>query len=344
MAWLSGFNRSLLRAYHRVRPYLSYARSFLRSRHQIIRVWPVGEIELDGSVALFIHFNVQGEVADYVLTYLRALKDSGFDVVFVSNSRLRRRGSLEALQPLCRAVIERHNVGYDFGAVREALNLLRLPRPETQRLLIANDSVYGPLVRLQDVLARVDFDAADLWGATDSWQHRYHLQSYFLLAGRTVLTSPVWRSFWQRVRQVSSKEWVIARYEIGLTQRLLRAGLRCRPLWPYYELIDQTDVVQTVKQDDDAVAFADPLNQMRIEAIRRVRDATAHRIPLNPTSDLWRQLLLAGYPFLKIGLLRDNPTNVPDVADWRTAIAGFPEADLAMIERDLQRRMRNRVP
>jgi hypothetical protein len=323
-------------------PYLAYAWSFLRGRRHIVRVWPEGRIELDESVALFTHFDRRGQLADHVLGYVRALHNSGFSVVFVSNCGHRLRDSLTALQPFCRAIIVRQNVGYDFGAVRETLDLLDLPRLQTERLLIANDSVYGPLVPITDMLSRVDFDEADLWGATESWQSRYHLQSYFLLAGRRAITSPAWQEFWQGVRQVSSKKWVIYRYEIGLTQKLLRAGLRIRPLWPYHELLDHA--VNSSPPDEADMAMNDPLKQMRALANQRLREAAAQRAPLNPTSDLWRQLLLSGFPFLKVELLTKNPTDVPDVADCRRVVAEIPGADLAMIERDLRLRMRNRSP
>jgi lipopolysaccharide biosynthesis protein len=191
------------------------------------------------------------------------------------------------------------------------------------------------------MMARVDFNQADLWGTTESWQYRYHLQSYFLLAGRRAMTSPAWQSFWRGVRQVSSKQWVVARYEVGLTQKLLKAGLRCQPLWSYNELLDRVIDLPVPEETEKKI---DPIEHMRVIANQRLRTAAANRTALNPTSDLWRQLLLAGFPFLKVELLRKNPTNVPDVADWRSVAAEIPGADLAMIERDLQLQMRNRSP
>jgi lipopolysaccharide biosynthesis protein len=291
--WLAGLVRLLRRAYVRIRARLAYLRSFLRARHQVVRMWPEGEVKLSENVALFIHFDRGGQLAEHVLTYLHALNDCRFDVVFVSNSRFRDPDSLDALRPLCRAIIERHNVGYDFGATCEVLGLLAIPRQDTQQLLITNDSVYGPLVPLQDVLGRVNYAVADFWGATESWQHRYHLQSYFLLVGKRVLTSPVWRSFWRGVRQVSSKEWVVSRYEVGLTQTLLRAGLRCRSLWSYYDLIEQTAAIPIPDRDG---AESDPLIQMRLKAIARVRHAAARRIPLNPTAELSQDRTVARQP------------------------------------------------
>jgi hypothetical protein len=324
-----------------VYPYLAYARSFLRRPHHILLVWPEGRIELGERVALFTHFDRRGRLADHVVAYVQALHGCGFSVVFISNSGRLLPESLSRLQPFCRAVIVRRNVGYDFGAVSEVLGLLDLPQPDTERLLIANDSVFGPLRPIDEMMERVDFNQADFWGATESWQHRYHLQSYFLLAGRRAMTSPAWQAFWQDVRQVSSKQWVVARYEVGITQRLLQAGLRCQPLWPYHELLDHVVCKST---PGDSVATDDPIEQMRSYANERLRTAVAKRAALNPTADLWRQLLLDGFPFLKVELLRKNPTQVPDVADWRSVLANIPGADRTMIERHLQLQMRNRSP
>jgi hypothetical protein len=305
-------------------------------------MWPGVDVELGKDVALFVHFDRRGKLADHVINYVRALHDQGFSVVFVTNSGRQDHDSLNALKPLCRAVVVRRNVGYDFGAVREMLDLLELPRVETQRLLIANDSVYGPLVPMTDMFARVDFDVADLWGATESWQHRYHLQSYFLLAGRRAMTSGAWHRFWKGVRPVSSKQWAINRYEMGLTQDLLRAGLRCRALWPYHELLGRCTVLSALP--DSKLTGLDTLAQARILADEHICRAAARLVPLNPTADLWRQLLLAGFPFIKAELLRKNPSGVPDVAHWRSVVADLPGADVAMIERDLQLKMRHRAP
>jgi hypothetical protein len=56
--------------------------------------------------------------------------------------------------------------------------------------------------------------------------------------------------------------------------------------------------------------------------------------PLNPTADLWRYLLQSGFPFIKKELLRDNPTRVADISEWR-AVASERAIDLASM--DLER-------
>jgi hypothetical protein len=314
--------------------YASYLRSFARRKRHVIRVWPEGEIEPGKHVALFVHFDRRERLAEHALAYVRELHANGFSVIFVSNAGRMSEESLTLLKPICRAVIVRRNVGYDFGALREALDLLELPRANTERLLITNDSVYGPLAPIATMMARIDFGKADLWGTTDSWQYRYHLQSYFLVAGRRALTSPAWQAFWRSVRQVSSKRWVIIRYEVGLTQALLKAGLRCRPLWAYHDLLARA-AREPVELETDA-SMSNPLELMRGQAMHRIRTAAARTLPMNPTAELWRHLLLAGFPFLKAEMLRKNPAGVPDIADWRSVVATLPDGDVEMIERDLQ--------
>ena len=323
-------------------PYVEFARSYFRRAKQVLYLWPDNPIDLSNSVAVFVHFDRKGLVGDHVLAYVRTLSDAGFSVLFVSNSGRQGRRNLDPLKSLCRAVIIRRNVGYDFGAIRETLQLVGLPRHNTQRLLIANDSVYGPLSSLQPLIDRADFAEADVWGATESWQHRYHLQSYFLIVSSKAMAHSAWTSFWQDVRPNSSKRWVVNHYEIGLTQRLLNAGLRCKSLWPYNELVDQ--VIKEPSDNQSELASRDPMVLMRQVACLRLRTAIAHRVPLNPTADLWRQLLQSDFPFLKIELLKRNPTGVPDITDWRSVVANMPIADVELIDRDLKQKIRNKFP
>ena len=55
--------------------------------------------------------------------------------------------------------------------------------------MLANDSVYGPLFDLKEILARCDA-SADIWGMTDNRAGGYHLQSYFLLFRGRALVCP----------------------------------------------------------------------------------------------------------------------------------------------------------
>ena len=337
----------------RVAAPLAWPLGFCRSQHQLVSAPPSKGAELGSKVALFAHFDRSCAVRNHVLTYLNALKDAGFSVVCVTNSGSLLPAARERLQSCCAAVLVRRNIGYDFGAWREALEQLALPRSNTTMLLLANDSVYGPLAPLNELCRRVDFVTADIWGAAESWQTRYHLQSYFLLIGDTVLRSAAWQRFWSRIRPVPSKHWIVRHYEVGLSQLLLSAGFRCEALWPYSHLIADVDPLllnSSSRNEGGDLEDRDPVIRARQAHARHVREANVRQRPLNPTTDLWRQLLRAGFPFVKRELLRDNPTRVRDVVDWRDEIACCQTHDrraaalVLDIERDLQRTIRNRAP
>jgi hypothetical protein len=333
----------LLRSWlHAVGAWCAFFLSFFRSPRQLLRCWPAGEIPVGPRVAVFVHFDSRGGVRPHVLNYVRTLQQCGFSVVFVTNSGRLREDAMAMLRPLCAGILVRRNVGYDFAAMREGLETLKLPRGDTEMVLIANDSVYGPVRPLDPLLAQIDFDRADVWGATESWQTRYHLQSYFLIAGRRALESEAWRRFWRTVRPVQSKRWVVSRYEVGLTQSLVRGGLRCAAVWPYIDLVNRVD--PALIADDDGAQGNDPSVSARRSHAGRIRHGAVARRPLNPTSDLWRQLLQAGYPFLKRELLRENPTFVLDIADWRDELRKCAGVDSDMIDADLKDVMRNRTP
>lgn len=231
------------------------------------------------------------------MRYIAQLRAADFSVVVVSNGRPVGPEAARDLAEMGVVTLRRYNIGLDFGAWRMAMRTLSLPRPDTGRILLINDSVYGPLVPIAPLLARMRAEDADLWGLTDSRERGWHLQSYFLLAHPAAFSSETWRRFWRGAVPLPFRHWTIGRYEIGLSQRLIGAGLRARAVFPYAAIVPDASVA-------------------------------------NPTLGAWRTLLGAGFPFLKRELLRDNPTAVPGLGAWRSLI---PSDYAAEIDADLRR-------
>jgi hypothetical protein len=319
----------------------------IRSPHQVVFTWPQGEVKLGPRVALFMHFDGYGIVRPQLFDYMRELKANGLDVVFVTNSGKMQPSAIEALKDVCAAVLVRRNIGYDFGAWADALHTLGLPRAETQEIILANDSVFGPLTPLGDILRRLNYTKADVWGLTESWQVRYHLQSFFLAFGPAALRAEAFGKFWKSVRPVPVKSYVVHAYEVGITQAMLKGGLRCAALWGYESLIRQVnsnELAKLIEEEATDLAKQDPIHITRKLQILRIRDGVARRMALNPTSDLWRQLLLSGFPFIKRELLRDNPTRVEDVGDWVDVVRDTMGANPEPILSDLRQMLKGGAP
>jgi len=319
----------------------------LRGRRQIISVWPEAEVALGPKIVLFMHFDRHGRVGQQLLEYLREFAGSGRTVVFITNAGKLTEQAAAQLRTICAAIIIRRNRGYDFGAWADGIAHFKLPLAETQELILANDSVFGPLRPIAGLLERLNYNQADVWGLTESWQYRYHLQSFFMAFGPAALRDPVFKKFWGEVRPVPAKAFIIKAYEIGISQAMIKAGLRCEALWPYEELIKLVDT-RTLENlldiEESDVAKTDPVHSTRKRQIMRVRGAKAKRIALNPTADLWRQLLISGFPFIKRELLRKNPANVEDIGDWLDVAREQVGADIEPILRDLRLMLKDQAP
>jgi lipopolysaccharide biosynthesis protein len=91
-------------------------------------------------------------------------------------------------------------------------------------LLIANDSVFGPVNPIENIVQEWRQSGADFYGMTDSYEIKHHLQSYFMLFSRSVLESQAFDDFWENVGVVKDKSTLIFKYEIGLSRSLVAAG------------------------------------------------------------------------------------------------------------------------
>jgi hypothetical protein len=319
----------------------------LRRRRQIVSVWPDEPPAFGPRLALFMHYDRRGALRPQVLDYMRELASNGLTVVLVSNAGQLQPASLAAAQNICAAIIIRRNIGYDFGAWADALEHYGLPHAGTQEIIIANDSVFGPLLPLGDTLRRLDYAKADVFGLTESWQRRYHLQSFFLAFGPHALASPAFKKFWRGVRPVPLKSYVVHAYEVGISQAMLRGGLRCAALWGYEDLIGQVNreaLEALILAEETATGKADPVQITRKLQALRIRDNAARRMAMNPTSDLWRQLLLSGFPFIKRELLRENPAKVEDVGDWAEVVRESLATDPEPIRLDLRTMLKGGAP
>jgi hypothetical protein len=319
----------------------------LHSPHQVLEQWTAPDRPLGDKVALFVHFDAAGQVAPAARDFIASLVEAGLDVVFVTNSERILDEPKAFLKSHCAAILIRRNIGYDFGAWRDALDTLGLPRAQTRSIFLINDSVYGPFADLKPLLAAIDFTRADVWGATESWQHRYHLQSFFLGCGEAVIRGRAWREFWRSVRPVPSKDWIIRHCEIGFTGAMVRGGARCAAIFPSASLLDEQEIERLERVIDEDHVWRGQNRRVRAKAIHAshiLRGARRGTNALNPSVDLWRQLIRAGYPFLKRELLLRNPTRVADIFEWEEVVSEALNVDPQPLAEEIRRSLGAKLP
>lgn len=300
-----------------------------RARNYVRRTWSGGDpVKESRYHSIYVHYDREGTVHDYVIDQLKQLVAANYRITFVSNS-LKFDASVASVRPFCREVLWRRNVGYDFGAYKDGIAALG-DLSGIDRLLLMNDSVYGPFTPLTEILRAIDPTKTDIWGITDSWDGHYHVQSYFILFFKEALLSEPFRRFWRRMPYVNSKLWIIRNGETKLTQQLTRHKLRAMVLCPYWDVAKSVLKKLEIKDTAGLAAvhkgFLDDLERDIIKGIR-----------LNPAHFFW-ETLISDFkcPFIKRELIELNPSGIIYAWRWPEVLKIHTPYNLEFIHRHLQ--------
>ena len=131
------------------------------------------------------------------------------------------------------AVATRHGE-YDFGSYKRAYDwadkngLLN----KYDWVYLVNDSVYGPLYDIRPILDDLESRGVDLTGMIDFSNKctPVQVQSWFVGLSRRVATSDFMHAFMKNIRAQSDKQLIVLKYEVGLSQIILRHGYKMSTL------------------------------------------------------------------------------------------------------------------
>lgn len=183
---------------------------------------------------IFAHYDKDKIVDDYVIYYLKALKEISDEIIFVSCNEIHDKSRLEGL--VSKIIDERHDE-YDFGSYKRGYLYLKDCLNNFDELVFVNDSCYGPFYSLKNVFDEMEKRDCDFWGITKNnygykqkIAHYFfkipHVQSYFLVINKNIFTCDFFDKFICSVSHEYDKKDIIAKYEIGLTQMLLEKGFK----------------------------------------------------------------------------------------------------------------------
>ncbi len=278
--------------------------------------------------AIYVHYDESGKIDEFVKFHLNAISQLGFRLTFVSNSPRLDEQDVSLIQNVCREILLRRNIGYDFGAYSEGVRAIG-NLDKVQSLILANDSVYGPLFPLAKYINNFDPRVFDIWAMTDSREITYHLQSYFLLVHKSAIDSKAFRAFWRKYPYVNGKQWVVRLGEIGFSQKMQSSGLR---LGAHFSCQDaesrRSGVIAQLAHYSDEPAIA--------EFLQRLKNPERNADTYNPTHYYWDHLIRSEkYPYIKRDLVRNNPANIPTALNWEYLLDAYTNYDSSIITHHL---------
>ena len=246
-------------------------------------------------VCVFSHFDAAGRILPYVQRYLSELGRCGFEIHLVStspnlSSSDRCKVERDGVRVYCR-----ENAGMDFASWQWALRHV-VPLAEVDWLLLANDSVFGPIFDLDHVFRSQFAENWDFWGITDSYEVAWHLQSYFLCLRGDVARSEAFRKAFAVDFARLTKRSIIDNGEISLSQSLVRSGFRGNAVCPF-------------------------------DRLRKSRFGQC-----NATHFYWDHLIARlRCPFIKRGLIQDNPMKLASAGYWKGFLERYTSYDTSLV-------------
>jgi len=264
----SGFDHFLSKGYAEIvqgkrRPYSE--NRFVK----LIRTLPGGAPPLNKEfLCYFAHHDRDGVVDDYVIEYIKALRNLNIDIVFITDTS--EDNELHKIADFVTKVIVKNGAGRDFGSWYLAIKEQGLDALDRYSyLLLVNDSVYFPVADPKRMLDRMRELNFNFWGITDTRElGLYHIQSYFLAFDRTAqkkllpkfLAAFDRNIFLERRSQIFEFEFNLSKWAV---EENLSTGAFCS--------ID--DIREVAVRDDDML----PWRYRVVDGLEKV----------NPTLDLW---------------------------------------------------------
>ena len=281
---------------------------------------------------IFVHYDKHNIVDDYVYFYLQELQRNSLYLVFVSTAKLSEK-DVTTLSKYCSKVIVRENIGYDFMSYK--IGLESFDYTSYDEVVICNDSVYGPLMPLENIFKEMQNVPCDFWGITDNTDMGYHLQSYFVVFRKNVLKSSTFKTFWNEAKVLHNKDDIIEKYEVGMSRALIDNG---------FVSSTYTAFKATAFQKISAILKRITLQKIYLKVLSIVtQNYNPTKIgKLNPTHHFWKDLLLSSkMPFIKIELLRDNPLDI-NITDVENTLSQISDYDISLVNNHLNRMKEDR--
>lgn len=294
------------------------------------------EPDFHGNVAIVSIFADQTRCIDTSLSFLDQLRNAGYLTIVVDTSEVPQNFDTTRTD----LYVHRRNEGWDFASWFSVLGKWPEITSRAERLLLTNDSNYGPFSPLEKIISDGRSLGANVWGITDSWAIDYHLQSYFLEFDAQTLRSGALQDFIADFPFDVSKDEVVLNGEIGLTKFLQNRGFSLKALFPYEKIIDR--LLADFKSMADSILEL-PENRLQLDLGRSediyelaflldVVDSIRMSVPLDPTLHLWETLLRVGGPFIKRKLVLSREGGFPGIERLPDLLSPSIQADAIFAE------------
>lgn len=187
-------------------------------------------------VGIYVFYDKDCIVDDYVIYFLKELKKSVAHLLIVINGQINNEGFIK-LQNVVDDILIRPNEGYDItGYLAGIKHLTWDVIDQFDECIFANSTLYGPIYSFEEMFATMARRDIDFWGITkfhecsyvfDTCKYKYtpeHIQSSFLVIRKSMGVSPLYKDVWNNLPTIHSYEEAIGIFELPFTKEAKEKG------------------------------------------------------------------------------------------------------------------------
>ena len=244
-----------------------------------------------GRCVLFASYSSRGTVEDYVAYYLKELSKCSDYIIYIADNDFESSVKFDKISPFVDCIIYGRHGRFDFGSWEIGIQYLKENNlfNNINQLVLANDSCYGPVFSLSDVFNRMAKVPYDFWGLVDSRDVRYHIQSFFIVFNKNVVSSKLFSDFFEDLPLKMTWDMAVNYGELRLTKHLssefncgaylhdmcvnsnaIKAGNMNSTSWPVYSLKRGMPLVKVKALSEQ---FGPALNEGIADALGLIVDA-----------------------------------------------------------------------
>lgn len=181
---------------------------------------------LGRTLAVMAVYDPEGVVDNYVIYYLNSLKEVADQIIVVINGTVDAAGKIK-LGMITNDIFVRPNKGFDFGAYKATLEeyLLSGELEKFQRLILCNDTCFGPFVSFKTIFQTMDQRNLEFWSLNyrDNILLPYYESYFMVFSGRAL---GLLKSFLDEVVNGDVMEMTCAQgYEHNLSESVMQQGI-----------------------------------------------------------------------------------------------------------------------
>lgn len=177
-------------------------------------------------LAIFAFYNGKGLINDYVVTYLKYLKEVSDSIIFVADNEPNVK-DLSKIFQLVSHIESYHHGEYDFGSYKIGFRYAKehYLLDDVDEIILCNDSCFC-VDSLKPAFDKMSTKPCDFWSMTASNEYEPHLQSFFLVVKKKLFNSEVFSNYLDNVKHLDSFLEIVNTYEIPLKKTFEKEGFK----------------------------------------------------------------------------------------------------------------------